>query len=743
MVGERRAQSPLTALPGTVLSGDALVRRRQGGLGETLAGLPGVHLDSFGGGASRPVIRGQTLPRIEILSDGAALFDAASVSPDHAITTEPLLLDAIEVIRGPAAVIYGGNAMNGAVNLIDGRIPKTLPRNGASGSAEVRLGSGDRETAGVGRITASAGPLALHAEVARRHSDDYDIPGGQLRDSFAEGSTGALGASWITARGYIGIAHTRQESEYGLPGHSHLNGVCHTHDIDLHCEAHGAYEDPFGSSDDHTASIRLRNERTDLRADYADPFPGFDHLRLRLSSTDYRHDEIDGPALFSRYTNEVEDGRIDLTHAPLWGFTGTFGVQYTDGTFSGLNVNTLHREFPENGYALMPPYTHVTRQYGVFVSEHRAFGAFDLDLTLRKDWRRIHAPAPGFRHALTPLYQALFEEWYGPDWEQVIRDEVTESYIARNPEARQNPLSASIGGTWNLDGGYAVALSLGRTQRAPSVRELYAYGNNLATNSYEVGLVRSRSASPTFPANRPDLIETTRSADLTFRGAGGPVEFEVGVFHQDIDDYVFARLIETDDATGVAHNYLLYTAADARFTGVDGQVSLRVDDAHRITLLGDSVRADLRSEDDRVPRMPPGRLGLRYEWTHGPYAADVEYFRTAPHRRTGSRPTKRAPRATHAQCRRRLSSGTEPAPVGRVLHPRDHSARRDRVRAHLLRQEPVADARPAHGAGRALHLLSRTWRRTPRAAPWSRGAEGSNGVRTHGVACIRSCRRRR
>ncbi|WP_394003230.1 TonB-dependent receptor domain-containing protein [Luteimonas sp. WGS1318] len=642
VVGERRVQSPLAALPTTVLQGDALARRRLGGLGETLAGLPGVHLDSFGGGASRPVIRGQTLPRIEILSDGAALFDAASVSPDHAITTDPLLLDAIEVIRGPAAVIYGGNAMNGAVNLIDSRIPKAIPRNGLSGGAEVRLGSGNQEKAGVGRVTAGAGQFAVHAEVARHHSDDYDIPGGQLRDSFAEGSTGSLGASWITDRGYIGIAHTRQEAEYGLPGHSHLNGVCHTHGIDLHCEAHGSYEDPFGSSDDHTARIRLRNERTDVRADYTDPFPGFGHLRLRLSSTDYRHDEVDGPALFSRYTNEVQDGRIDLTHAPLWGFTGTFGVQYTDGTFSGLNVNTLHRAFPENGYALVPPYTHVTENYGVFLSEHRAFGPFDLDIALRKDWRTITAPAPGFRHSLTPTYQALFEGWYGPDWEQVLRDEVTLSYTARNPDARQNPFSASVGGTWNIDGGYAVALSLGRTQRAPGVRELYAYGNNLATNSYEVGLVRSRSASPTFPANRPDLIETTRSADLTFRGAGGPVEFEVGVFHQDINDYVFARLIETDDTTGVAHNYLLYTAADATFTGIDGQVSARLTDAHRLTLLGDYVRADLRSEDDRVPRMPPGRLGLRYEWTSGPYAADVEYFRTASQDRIASYETRTA-----------------------------------------------------------------------------------------------------
>lgn len=108
------------------LSGDELVHRRRGTLGETLDGLPGIHMDSFGAGASRPVIRGQTLPRIEIVSDGANLFDAASVSPDHAVVTDPLLLDAIEVQRGPAAVRYGGNAVNGAINLIDGKIPKTL-----------------------------------------------------------------------------------------------------------------------------------------------------------------------------------------------------------------------------------------------------------------------------------------------------------------------------------------------------------------------------------------------------------------------------------------------------------------------------------------------------------------------------------------------------------------------------------------------------------------------------------------
>lgn len=640
VTGERAIEPTLTLLPMQILSGDALVHRRKGGLGETLEGLPGVHLDNFGGGASRPVIRGQTLPRIEILSDGANVFDASSVSPDHAIATDPMLLEAIEIIRGPAAVAYGGNAMSGAVNLIDGRIPKKRPDNGVTGAAELRLGSGDQERTGVGQVTAGAGPFAVHAEVARHLSEDYDIPGGTLKDSFAEGTTSSFGASWITERGYIGAAHTLQESEYGLPGHSHRNGVCHTHGVDLHCAAHGSFDDPFGSSDDHTAWIKLRSERTDVRADYDDPLPGFEHIRLRLSRTEYHHDEIDGPALFNRYTNDVDDGRIELTHAPLLGFTGTVGVQYTDGTFSGLNVNKLHVPFPQNGYGLEDVRYHDTRNIGVFVSERRSFGAVDIDLAMRKDWREISVPTPAFRHSLTPEYQALFAGWYGADWEQYLEDQSVSSFVTRNPGSRVKPFSASIGANWTLGDGYSAALSLGRTQRAPSVRELYAYGNNLASNSYEVGLVRSRSASPTFPEGRTDVLETTRSADLTLRKVGGRVEFEVGVFHQDIEDYVFARLIETDSETGVPHNYLLYTAADATFTGIDGQVSLQLNDGNRTTLFGDYVRATLKSEDDNVPRIPPGRLGVRHQWSSGPFSADAEYYHTFSQDRIAAYETK-------------------------------------------------------------------------------------------------------
>lgn len=626
------------------LSGAELVHRRQGGLGETLAGLPGVHLDNFGGGASRPVIRGQTLPRIEVLSDGAALFDVSSVSPDHAIATDPLLLDAIEIIRGPAAIRYGGNAVNGAVNLIDSKVPTRLPEGGVSGATELRYGSGDDEKTAVGRVTAGAGQFAIHAEGVRRHAGNYEVPhaygADALADSFAENTSYAIGASWITPKGYIGAAFTRIRSDYGLPGHSHLNGVCHTHGLDLHCAAHGGYDDPFGSPDSHTAYIKLRSDRVDVRADYRDLLPGFSHTRLRLSRTDYGHDEVDGAMLFTRYTNKVSDGRIELTHRPLLGVTGTLGAQYTDGTFSGINVEDLHVPFPDNAYGLVPPYYHLTKNIGVFLSERRSFGALDVEFALRKDWRKMRVPAPAFRATMTPEYEALFTGWYGSRWRQILESEQVDSFLEKNPGSNHNPFSASLGGIWNLGQGYSIGLSLSHTERAPNVRELYARGNNLATNSYELGIAVD---NPVFKEGKRapgDVLESTDAIDLTLRKTGGALEYEVGVFYQDIGDYIFAQLIETEQETGVAHNFLAYTAADVRFRGIDGQASYRLTPASRVTVFGDHVHARMKRGYEHLPRVPRGRLGARYEQSWGPLSADLELVRTFGQSRIASYETE-------------------------------------------------------------------------------------------------------
>lgn len=632
IVTGRSLDKESTALPVQVLAGEDLAHRRQGGLGETLAGLPGVHLDNFGGGASRPVIRGQTLPRIEVLTDGANLFDASSISPDHAITTDPLLLDAIEIQRGPAAIRYGGNATNGAINLIDGKVPKAVPLGGLSGATEVRYGTGDEEKTVVGRVTAGIGQFAVHAEAVRRSAEDYDVPDAygsdKLRDSFAESTSYSVGASWITSRGYLGAAFTRMSSEYGLPGHSHINGVCHTHGLDLHCEAHGGFEDPFGGSDDHTAYIKLRSDRVDVRGDYDDLLPGFAYARLRLSYTDYAHDEIDGELLFSRFTNKVYDSRFELTHKPVLGFTGTLGVQYTDGKFGGINVNDLHRPFPDGAYGFDGSPDYSIENVGIFLSERRSFGAIDVEAAVRKDWRKMDVGVPTWRSTVGPELAALFVEWYGADWQAVLEGEDVERFRTRNPTVRHDPLSASLGATWNVGQGYSLALSYGHTERAPSVRELYARGNNLATNSYELGLVAEVEGFENRGVSAEDILESTDAINLTFRKTDGALGFEIGMFYQDVSDYVFARLIETENGTGVPHNFLVYTAANARFAGIDGQLSYQVTPASRVTVFGDYVDAKLKSENDNLPRIPPGRLGARYEHSAGPLSGDVEYYHT-------------------------------------------------------------------------------------------------------------------
>lgn len=620
VTGRSRTKDHPVALPMTVLSGDELAHRRQGNLGETLAGLPGIHLDNFGGGASRPVIRGQTLPRIEILSDGANVFDAASVSPDHAIGTDPLLLDAIEIQRGPAAVRHGGNALNGAINLIDSKVPKAVPAGGVTGATEVRYGSGDGEKTVVGRVTAGAGAFAVHAEGSHRTSKDYAVPSAygsdKLRDSFAENESYSAGASWITSKGYLGAAFTRQKNNYGLPGHSHAGGACHTHSLNLHCTPHGSITNPFDGIDESLpASIKLVSDRVDVRADYDRLVPGLEHVRLRLSHTDYTHDEIDGPVVFSHYKNKVKDGRVEATHQSILGFTGTFGIQYTNGLFSGLDYSDAHLYDSHLEFK--------TENTGIFLSERKSVGTLDFEVAVRKDWRRL-APVK------TP-YDEYFpddKEMLSPEDYAFYKDVYNEAFAGDTPTSKVSPFSASIGATLNLDGGYTAGISLGRSQRAPGVRELYARNNNLATNSYEIGFARTRPFAPPFgnllPPSNPNIIETAKSIDLSFAKKGGVLEFDIGLFYKSIDHYVYARLVDSEPKNLL----LVYTPAEVRFRGIDGQISYRLNAQSRMTLFGDYVDADLTSANDNLPRVPPGRLGVRYAYADGPISADVDYSRT-------------------------------------------------------------------------------------------------------------------
>lgn len=554
-----------TALPTTILDGQELVERRQGTLGDTLDGLPGVHADTFGGGASRPVIRGQTAPRVSVLSDGSQLMDASAISPDHATTVEPLLADRIEVLRGPATLRYGGGAIGGVVNVLDKRVPTEKPEGGLAAEAELRGATGTKERAGVFGITGGTDDFVVRVEGLKRRSSDYEVPdwpGGKLAGSYSESTQGSIGMSWIGPRGYVGMAFTHIDSKYGLPGHNHEYESCHPHGDHLHCGGHG-HDDGEAHDHDHGEDgdipyVRLRSNRVDLRAEYLDPLPGFAKLRFRSGFTDYQHDEIEGGKVGTRFKNEGFDARLELEHKPWMGLRGVMGVQ------------TAFSDFRADGEEAFLPR-----------SKTRANGIFLLEEYRLADWR--------------------FEAGARQDWQSV-------SPVGGQEKSSLSGTSLSAAAIWDFAPRYSLALSVSRSQRLPSAQELYADGVHLATNTYEIG-------------NAKLDRETSRNIDLTLRKHEGDTTFSLSAFHNRVKNYIYANTLDRFED----FRLIEYTQQDAEFTGVEGEIKHQFTSIFSAGVFGDYVRGKLTGGQGDLPRIPAARLGVRANLKWQQWSGGVEY----------------------------------------------------------------------------------------------------------------------
>ena len=469
-------QSYEMSTPTAVLEGEQLIRRREATLGETLESLPGVRASSFGAGAGRAQIRGLDGARVKVLSDGVDVLDASTISPDHAVTSEPLLAERIEVLKGPATLLYGGGAIGGVVNVIDRKIPTYVPEHGYEGQLEMRANSVADEGVGVLGITAGSGHVAVRVEGVKRQAHDYAIPGTPDRQAGADNDTDSftLGASVLGERGYLGLAYGEQNNRYGLLAHEHAD--CHTHGSDWHCGSHAPADPAHEHEHEAQPYIDMHQQRWDLRGELDEPLPGFELARLRIGHSNYRHSEIEGEELGTRFDNDATDTRLELTHQPLLGWRGVIGAQ------------TLRRDFRASGEeAYVPP--SLTRNHGVFLLEEYTFGSLRYELGLRHEWQDIDAE--GAVHT------------------------------------RHSGSSGSAGAVWNFASDYALGLSLSRSQRLPSAEELYASGPHAATRTVELGDVELRE-------------ETSRNAELTLRKFAGRTTFSLGLFRNAVDDFIHA-----------------------------------------------------------------------------------------------------------------------------------------------------------------------------------------------------------
>jgi iron complex outermembrane recepter protein len=422
------------AQPTSVLSGDGLVLRRGPSLGETLDGLPGVSASYFGPNASRPVIRGQDGDRIRVLSNAGASLDASSLSFDHAVPIDPLVIERIEVLRGPAALLYGGSAVGGVVNAIDNRIPKA-PLDGVSGALEARVGGAAGERA-MSALVETGGPgFALHADAFKRSTDDLRVPAFDrpLDDGSAERRTrivnsasraegGAVGASFVWNAGYLGASVDSYRNDYGVV-----------------------------AEDDVT--IQMRRDRVALAGEVRLPTGFITTVRGQVAGTDYQHQEVEGDgAVGTTFKTKGGDLRVEAVHRAValgaGRVEGTVGVQFESASFSAL------------GDEAFVPSTR-TRQSAVFVLERWTWGdRGHLSAGVRAEQVRVQSEGDATGADLQ----------FGPR------------------QARSfSPRSASLGAVFNLSPQWQLSSNASYTERAPTSYELFANGVHAATSTYERG----------------------------------------------------------------------------------------------------------------------------------------------------------------------------------------------------------------------------------------------------------------
>ena len=558
------------ARPVEVLAGEELDARRAGTLGETLERQTGVQSSYFGAGVGRPIIRGQDGARVQVLNGGTGAADVSTISADHAVTIEPFLADQIEVLKGPATLLYGSGAIGGAVNVVDGRVPTQRAGRDLTGRAEIRHGSVSDENTGMGRIDADAGPLTFHADLFRRDSGDYRIPGyafspeliaeelaeGEELEHFARGKLpnsalttegGAVGASWFGEHAWFGASANTYRSNYGVPPGAH------------------AHEEGEEEEEAEVVRLDLRQDRLDLRGGFRGLGP-LQELNWRATRSQYEHTEFEGEAVGTVFENEGTEMRLEAVQNEIAGWRGAFGLQYGQRDFAAIGEE-----------AFVPP--SVTRDAGLFVVQERDFGDFKLELGARHDRVRI-------------------------DPDGALAD------------VERNATSLAVGGLWRFSELMHLSLNLDRAERAPTAEELFSDGPHIATRSYELGDAALDK-------------ETATSAELGLHLHQGRFEGKLSVYRTAFDDFIY--LSDTGaELDGLPVR--AWIQGDATFTGWEAEGSAELFEnasgLWSLRVFADGVDARLDS-GGRLPRIAPGRIGADLNWSLAGWRARLGAVRVA------------------------------------------------------------------------------------------------------------------
>lgn len=590
------------ARPVDVLAGERLDEQKAGTLGDTVAKLPGVQSTFFGPGVGRPIIRGQEGPRVAVLSNGMGNMDASTVSADHATSIEPFLADQIEVLKGPATLLFGSGAIGGAVNVVDGRIARDLPDRPLSGRAEVRGNSVNDERSGMFRLDGVNGNWVLHVDGLVRNGDDYRIPGyavidgledhsghdheegdtdeprrGTLDNSSIRTRAGGVGATWLGEGGYFGASASTYRTNYGIPNGAHV----HADDDHDHDHDHGDEEE---EGDEHDVRIDMVQNRFEAKGGIYNPVSFLKNINLRTAYTDYEHVELEAGTPSTRFTNRGVEARLEAVQQQIGGWDGAFGLQFGNSDFGAKGEEAF---VPDTG----------TRNVGLFVLQEKQFGPFKLELGGRHDQVKLD-PAGDYR--------------------------------ARTFDAT----NLSAAGIWKLNDAVDLRFGVDGSERAPTNEELYAAGAHIATRSLEIGDANLKT-------------ERGQRVELGIHTHSDRLDFSASIYQTKFKDFIYLA------DTGVVESLpvRLWTQQDATFKGAEAEALVHLFEGNSgdwdLRVFGDYVKAELDGSGSRsvdiavphgdhdhnytvdlansgyLPRISPARVGADLRWSRDGWRASV------------------------------------------------------------------------------------------------------------------------
>ncbi len=625
-----------TALPVNILTGEDLQKAVASSIGATLRDELGVHNASFGTGVGQPIIRGQTGNRVQVLQNSLSNVDASAVSPDHANGVEPVLASRIEVIRGPATLLYGNGAIGGVVNVLDDGIAESALEK-PEFVIEQSHDSVSDEDKTVAKLNATLGAVTFHASGFTRDNDDIEVSGfaideqalealehdhhdeheddhddehdedheheeafvntrGFIGNSDAESEGFTFGAALTGERGFIGISVSQLDSNYGLPpgSHDHDHGDEHDHEDEDHDEEHGENDhddDDHHDEDDHgnegheheegEGFVRLNMEQTryNLRGELSFNDQFIESIRGSLSYTDYEHQEIefegDGTVfLGTEFRNEGVEGRVTMVHAPVAGWNGIWGLQFGSSEFSAIGSEAFIPETDTDSLALF------------------AVERFDAE---------------------------------NMTWELGLRHERLDLDPGGSCDTDESTTSISGSVLYDLSELSNLMLAVSRSERAPTLEERYSNvqsGGCQPSADPEDWVVHA--ATGLLEIGNPDLDkEVATNIEIGYHTHTDLMTLEINAYYNQITDYIYLA----DGGEFEEQPIARYTAEDADFWGVEARLDYRLLRTEYgeldVNVSGDFVRAEFDDAGD-VPRIPPARLGAGIGWHSAQWSVEMQ-----------------------------------------------------------------------------------------------------------------------